>query len=239
MSEREPQLNISEADIRAVYREGENAVVTLVQGLLGRITTVESELKELKNQLKKDSRNSSKPPSGDGFKKRTKSLRKQSGRPSGGQKGHPGSTLEWCEQVDEVVVHAVNECHHCGHSLAAEAVVDCDFRQVHELPRLQLQVIEHQAEIKCCPQCASLSRGTFPADVSRPVQYGSGLKGLLVYLMDAQLLPSERTCEVLSEKCFVGTDTDTLACCWLARLCLRPLVVNHRLVHTLFEMAQR
>ncbi len=66
MSEREPQLNISEAEIRAAYREGEDAVVMLVQGLLGRITTVESELRELKNQLKKDSRNSSKPPSGDG-----------------------------------------------------------------------------------------------------------------------------------------------------------------------------
>jgi len=31
------------------------------------------------------------------------------------------------------------------------------------------------------------------------VQYGSGLRGLMVYLMEAQLLPSERTCEVLSE----------------------------------------
>jgi transposase len=200
MSQRKlPKLNISEADIRAVCRAGEDAVVKLVQGLLDRITTIETRLEELESQAKKDSRNSSKPPSGDGFKKRTKSLRKKSDRPSGGQTGHPGSTLEWSEQVDEVVVHTVNECQGCGRSLSSVAAIEHDLRQVHELPPLRLEVIEHQAEIKCCPQCETLSRGEFPADVNSVVQYGSGLRGLMVYLMEAQLLPSERTCEVLSE----------------------------------------
>jgi transposase len=39
----------------------------------------------------------------------------------------------------------------------------------------------------------------FPADVNSGVQYGSGLKGLMVYLSDYQLLPSERACELLSD----------------------------------------
>lgn len=199
MNKREPKSNISEADIRAVYRAGEDAVVALVLGLLARTTVLENRLKEVENQLKQDSRNSSKPPSGDGFRKRTKSLRKKSERSSGGQKGHPGSTLEWREQVDEVVVHAVNECQGCGLSLSLVPVIEHDLRQVHELPLLRLEVVEHQAEIKCCPQCETLSRGKFPAEVNSVVQYGSGLRGLMVYLMEAQLLPSERTCEVLSE----------------------------------------
>lgn len=199
MSEPPPQLNISEAEIRSVYREGEDAIVLLVQGLLSRITTIETELREVKDQLKKDSRNSSKPPSGDGFKKRTKSLRKKSERPSGGQKCHPGSTLEWRENVDEVLVHGVSECQSCGYSLSSSAVIDHELRQVHELPPIKLRVIEHQGEVKCCPQCATLSRGKFPADVTNRVQYGSGLRSVMVYLMTAQLLPTERTCEVLSE----------------------------------------
>lgn len=199
MSKREPKFNISEAEIRAVYQAGEDAVVALVQALLERTMALENRLKEVENQLKKDSRNSSKPPSGDGFKKRTKSLRKKSDRPSGGQKGHPGSTLEWSETVDEVVVHPVNECQGCGQSLASVVAIEHEVRQVHELPPLQLEVIEHQAEVKCCPQCETVSRGEFPADVNSVVQYGSGLRGLMVYLMAAQLLPSERTCEVLSE----------------------------------------
>jgi transposase len=199
MSKREPKLNISEAEIRQVYRQGEDAVVELVQGLLSRISTLEERLEKVENQLKKDSRNSSRPPSGDGFKKRTKSLRQPSERSNGGQKGHPGSTLEWREQVDQIVVHPVSECQSCGFSLATSEAIDHDFRQVHELPPLRLQVIEHQAEVKCCLQCDSLSRGVFPADVNSVVQYGSGLKGLMVYLQDAQLLPFERTCEVLRE----------------------------------------
>jgi len=62
-----------------------------------------------------------------------------------------------------------------------------------------MQVIEHQAEVKCCGTCATLSRGRFPSDMTSRVQYGHGMKGLMVYLMDAQLLSSDRVLEVLSE----------------------------------------
>lgn len=171
----------------------------LVKSLLARIERSEARLDKLETQQQKDSRNSSKPPSGDGFRKRTKSLRSKSERSSGGQEGHPGSTLEWSEKVDEEVTHAVNECQSCGASLTAAAVIGHDLRQVHELPPLRLQVIEHQAEVKCCADCEAISRAAFPADVNSRVQYGSGVRGLMVYLMDAQLLPSDRTCEVLSE----------------------------------------
>ena len=199
MSQSAPKFNISEAEIRAVYRQGEDAVVKLVMALVKRLAAVEARLEKLENQQKKTSRNSSKPPSGDGFGKRTKSLRKKSERSSGGQPGHPGHTLEWREQVDEIVTYEVNECHACGTSLSSVSALTHDRRQVHELPPLQLQLIEHQAEVKCCPACAATSRGAFPADVTVPVQYGSGLRGLMVYLMNAQLLPSDRTREVLSE----------------------------------------
>lgn len=199
MSKRETKLNISEADIRAIYREGEEAVVLLVKGLIERIERTEERLDAIENQQKKDSRNSSKPPSGDGFGKRTKSLRKKSERPSGGQKGHPGNTLEWREAVDDVILHAVSTCEGCGHSLVSAPVVDYECRQVHELPPLHLQVIEHRAEVKHCCECEAISRGVFPTDVSSRVQYGSGVRALMVYLMDAQLLPSDRAREVFSE----------------------------------------
>lgn len=185
--------------MRAVYRDGEDAVVAIFKLLIERIERTEARLDQLENQQHKDSQNSSKPPSGDGFKKRTKSLRKKSERPSGGQKGHPGSTLEWRAQVDTVVSHGVESCESCGASLSSIEAIDYESRQVHELPTLQLQVIEHQADIKYCEQCDWLTRGQFPPHVNSPMQYGSGLKGLMVYLMDTQLLPTARTCEVLSE----------------------------------------
>ena len=199
MSKQAPKFSISREAISAVYRAGEGAVIALVEGLVQQHIELEARIKSLEDKQKKTSHNSSKPPSGDGFGKRTKSLREKSERPSGGQPGHPGSTLEWREEVDDVVTHSVHECQSCGASLVMAPVIEHDLRQVHELPPLRLQVIEHQAEVKCCGDCKAVSRGTFPADVSAPVQYGSGVRGLMVYLMDAQLLPSQRTCEVLSE----------------------------------------
>ncbi len=193
-------------EIQAVYAQGEAAVIELVEGLLVQLATqqkalrmLEGRVEALENQQRKNSRNSSKPPASDGFERRTKSLRDKSERKSGAQEGHPGSTLEWVEEVDEIVLHQVNQCQGCGASLVESPVVEWDLRQVQDLPPIQLQVIEHQAEVKVCPGCGVLNRGEFPVEVNSVVQYGTTLKGLMVYLLDAQLLPSERVCDLLRD----------------------------------------
>ncbi len=71
MSQPAPKQSISREEIRAAYRQGENAVIALVEGLVTKIVQLESRLEMLENQLHKDSCNSSKPPSSDGFGKRT------------------------------------------------------------------------------------------------------------------------------------------------------------------------
>jgi transposase len=99
---------------------GEEAVIELVTGLVEQIAQQETRLKELEGIIKKNSSNSSKPPSGDGFGKKTKSLRTKGERKSGGQPEHPGFTLEWSSEVDVVVTHQVHECKGCGASLTEE-----------------------------------------------------------------------------------------------------------------------
>lgn len=192
-------LSLNRAEIRAIYAQGEEAVIALVESLVARINALEARVEALENQKSRDSQNSSKPPSGDGFGKRTKSLRTKSGRQSGGQVDHPGSTLEWREEVDQIITHPVVDCSGCGASLAAVEVLNLNCRQVHNLPPIQLVVHEHQSEEKCCPHCGVLNQGAFPADVNSVVQYGSDLKGLMVYLMEGQLLPSQRVGELLQE----------------------------------------
>jgi transposase len=71
-------------EIRAVYRQGEDAVIALVEGLLQRIAKLEEHVEGLENQQGKNSRNSSKPPSSDGSKPKPKSLGSKSERSSGG-----------------------------------------------------------------------------------------------------------------------------------------------------------
>lgn len=193
------RLSISRDEIRAIYAQGEDAVIALAESWVERISALETRVEALENQKSKDSQNSSKPPSGDGFGKRTKSLGTKSGRQSGGQPDHPGSTLAWREEVDQVITHPVINCLGCGASLAAVEVLNLNCRQGHDLPPMQLVVAEHQSEEKCCPECGVLNQGTFPADVNSVVQYGSELKGLMVYLMEGQLLPSGRVCELLGE----------------------------------------
>jgi transposase len=93
----------------------------------------------------------------------------------------------------------VNSCEGCGASLTDSEVLSWDLRQVHDLPPLKLEVTEDQAEVKSCEHCGLLNCGKFPTGVSNVVQYGSGVRGLMVYLMDGQLLPSERVRELFSE----------------------------------------
>jgi transposase len=205
-----PRLSISRDEIRAVYAQGEEAVIELVESLVARINALEERVEALENQLSKTSRNSSKPPSGDGFKKQTKSLRPKSNRPSGGQPGHPGNTLEWSAEVDEVEVHRVTTCQGCGASLQQTPVADWEVRQVHDLPPMKIEVTEHQCEIKSCPDCGILNRGQFPPEVSQSVQYGVHLQSLIVYLMELQLLPSQRVCELLSEVFEIEVSEGTL-----------------------------
>jgi len=189
--------------IRAAYRQGEEAVIAFVESLLKAqaevIEKLEARIKVLEDQASKGSHNSSKPPSGDGFKKRPQSLRAQSGRKSGGQTGHPGSTLEWVEDPDEIEQQVIEVCQGYGASLLERPIVEWQCAQVHDLVPIEIRVKEHQVAVKECECCGQRNQAAFPVGVSNRVQYGSRVRSLMVYLMDYQLLPSARVQELLSE----------------------------------------
>jgi hypothetical protein len=90
----------------------------LVAEQAARIGELEVIVAELRARLDQNSRNSSRPPSSDGYAKepadnnKQRSLRRRSGRKPGGQPGHRGHHLERREDPDRVVLHeaAVCEC---------------------------------------------------------------------------------------------------------------------------------
>lgn len=193
----EPICLPSEEEITAVYEEGKEAVVQLFKDTIGLLV---ERLQKVEDQLAKNSRNSGKPPSRDGYDKPApKSLRKRHRRKSGGQAGHRGETLKIVADPDQVEIHAVQECTHCGTSLKQEKAIRYERRQVFDLPKVQIQVTEHRVEIKDCPCCHKESRGAFPRGVSKAVQYGTEIKSQMVYLNTEQHIPLERTCDLLEE----------------------------------------
>lgn len=177
-------------EIRAIYDQGPDAVFALVETLVAQVNILAARVRELESRINTNSRNSGKPPSSDGLK-RTKSLRKKSGKKSGAQKGHPGRTLKMTPTPDKVEVHRVTQCQHCGVSLPTKAE-SFERRQVVDTPPLKLEVTEHQVEQKTCSVCGACNKAPFPESVNRPVQYGPLIKALAVYLNQYQLIPYDR-----------------------------------------------
>src|SRR5579872_5578093 len=116
------------------------------------IAQLSAYVRELEGRLAKDSHNSSKPPSSDGLERKTKSLRRRSGKKPGGQLGHRGETLRLVAEPDAVVEHRPATCSGCQMPLDATApVVLRERRQVQDLPPQRLQITEHQALHVRCP----------------------------------------------------------------------------------------
>src|SRR3970040_645681 len=103
----DPQHLPSEDEVRAAYQQGEEAVVALINRLIETIAMLAAEVQTLRDQLAKNSRNSSKPPSSDGLKKKPtkRGLRRPTGKKSGGQPGHEGHTLKASVDPGRVAVH--------------------------------------------------------------------------------------------------------------------------------------
>jgi transposase len=165
----------------------------------------------VKERSGKDSHNSHLPPSSDRFVRQPKSLRKKSGKKAGGQPGHQGTTLRWQASPDEVIVHEVSRCEHCQQDLRAIAPAQVERRQVVDVPAPRVLVQEHQGEQKQCPLCQQITAAPFPVGVEAPMQYGPRLGAMAVYLVQQQLLPWERACEVLADLVGVQISEGTLA----------------------------
>ena len=122
-------------EAEAIYDAGKETVVHVLLMRDARIHALEEHVQSLENQLAKNSRNSSKPPSTDGFQKPSpKSLRKIGQRNSGGQPGHTGHTLKIVDKPDHTKVHHVEMCECCRRSLADQEPEGLEKRQVHDLP---------------------------------------------------------------------------------------------------------
>ncbi len=189
------ETNVALAAEIVSLREENSALKELIKNFQARIA-------ELERRLELNSSNSSKPPSSDGPKKppRTISLRMQSGKSRGGQKGHPGATLQPVATPDAVVDHYPEACNRCSAKPHADTSTGYSARQVFDLPEPQpMCITEHRAHACTCAQCGAVTAASFPAGVGAPVQYGPRISAIVLYLLHGHFLPEDRLAEVMRD----------------------------------------
>lgn len=185
--------------------EAENAKLKTANALLvQRVESLEAKvlllLKQLEKQgVKKDSHNSHNPPSQDkGKPKRNKSLRKKTGRKTGGQQGHKGHTLLHKEQPDEEVDLKSSYCSECGDDVSDLAHHLLSKRQVVKLPPIKPLYVQFNQYGCMCP-CGHHQKADYPKGVNAYIQYGSSIVALVSYLNVFQYVPYQRLQTLLTD----------------------------------------
>jgi transposase len=148
---------------------------------------------------KKNSKNSSLPPSTD-ITRKPKSLRGKSNRSTGGQIGHTGYTLAPTSPVTKVTDLKSSFCTKCGTSLIGEKFTLGSVRTVIDItPPPPPERHEFRQYTCSCPNCRHSQTADFPEGVSAPIQYGDNVHALVSYHSVYQATPYKRLAEMLAD----------------------------------------
>jgi len=152
------------------------------------------EIKHLRNIVDKDSSNSSKPPSSDGFKIIHNSREKTGKKPSG-QKGHKGCFRDLYNNPTEIIEHKQKYCD-CGHEIqygdkfSAKQFVDVE---------IKANIAEHRSFKGKCPCCKKKYENELPSHLVNPVTYGNNLKTLILMLYAEGYIALNRIQSLIAE----------------------------------------
>lgn len=168
------------------------------------------ELLEQLDKKNKNSRNSSKPPSSDGYSKPApKSLKKPSGKKPGGQKGHKGSGMKITRKPDEYVPHFPAACLNCPNRAVCEMKV-AEQRYEEDIS-IQTHVTAHLQMKCCCPrQGGKLLLGEFPCNIKATKQYGANLVAFASALSTVGMVSIDRIHKLLNNVFQLGISTGAI-----------------------------
>jgi len=184
-----------------------------IQQLQQTIQQLNETIARLQDKNNKNSQNSSKPPSSDGFKKPTpKSLRQASGKKAGGQEGHEGNHLSIESIIDETIKHMPSVCEGCPHYDSCKGTA-CVSETRHVVDAVvKTHVTAHEALlIKKCPFYGDVRKAVFPDNIKAVVQYGENLQALTVSLSTVGAVSFNRIHEILGNVFSIPLSTGTIS----------------------------
>ena len=153
----------------------------------------------LEERLRKDSSNSSKPPSSDGPGKKPYPPKKPSGRKRGGQPGHTKHerTLLPVEKARSVTDVKPRGCARCGAALTGDD--PCPTRhQVVDLPPIESVFDEWRLHALWCAPCDQTTVAELPAGVSS-LGYGPGVDAMVGQLAGEMRTSKRATAETMTQ----------------------------------------
>ena len=175
------------------------------------IIALRQEIADLKERLNKNSKNSSKPPSSDGFNKpKPQSLRKPSGKKQGAQEGHEGKGFSIPRDPDEIIRHIPLKCIGCSQYGQCVSCGVADTRYEVDI-QINTKVTAHQSVSFACPnEGGKILTGEFPQNITGTIQYGVNLEALAITLNTAGMVGIKRTHDILSAVFGVPISTGTI-----------------------------
>jgi transposase len=160
----------------------EATVARATAPLLERIAALEAELAK----AKKNSSNSSKPPSSDLVKPAKPPRKDGQKRQRGAQPGHEQHLRAEFppEAIDQVISYSLDRCPDCGGKLRTCEYLADVLQQV-EIAAAPTTVAEHSANSYWCPHCQKLHCASLPPEVKKAGLFGPRLTALVAYLKGA------------------------------------------------------
>jgi len=179
-----------------------------IEKLTAELEAAKEEIAELKEKLNKDSHNSSKPPSTDGYEKPApRSQRKKSGKKAGGQTGHKGHHID-LGQPDRVERIYPQHCANCPHREY------CTHLKVHDTCYVVDVIVKKETvkyEMMECSCGGMQETARRPAGIKGTVTYGNHLKALVCVLNVKGMVAMKNLCEIIEGLTGIRPSTGTVA----------------------------
>lgn len=185
----EKTITISQSDYNELKR------IIAVQSK--QIAELQLEIKLLKSGRKSDT--SSTPSSHDYTRSTVYNTREKSNRPSGGQRGHKGTSLKMSSKPDEIIKHTPVYCNGCGSEFDISKAKLYKRKQEIVIPPILPKYVEHRTYECRCGKCGKTAIGQMPQRLRANIQYGVNVQALVTYLSVYQLIPANRLKKCLKD----------------------------------------
>jgi len=178
--------------------------------LIDIILALTARIEELEARMNMNSKNSSKPPSSDGYS-RPKSQRSPSGKKAGGQQGHEGSGMRLDRLPDSYKTYDPINCTVCPMYEECQATKTIDETRYELDINIEIVTTAHQTIKVVCPFTTQVLTGKFPEYITGTMQYGVNMEALAVSLNTIGMVSINRTHEILSGVFGVPISTGTIS----------------------------